>query len=476
MIADSFDTIIVGARCAGAPLAVHLARGGQRVLLLDAGKLPSDQPISTHFVGPLGVDWLDELGVGAEVRKISPASYRTRLDLDGSPLDISFSRGRAGHCIRRMHLDRLLQEAAVRAGATLRDRTKVVGLLRENGRVVGVEAVEGHESAEGGGQEKPTKRRLEFRARLVVGADGRHSTVAELAHAKEYLAYDSPRFGYWGYFPTPPGWANKATHPYDAYIGFSQDGKIRLVFQTDSNLLLVGVTPLLSEHPSWKGRHEEAFLEAMRSSPITASLVEGNRREGKLVGVLSNRFFFREAAGPGFALVGDAGLHKDPTPGYGITDALRDARRLGAAILADGDRLEGRECPGAIRTPTDQDAALTRYWRQRDLDSVDLFHFAKGLGDPSYLNPLNRLIYERAPGSPEVMARLVAQTEREISPYEVLSPRKVLRWVLAAALRGNFGVVAPFFAVGRRAAEIQRVREAFQDRARKMDAVGATAG
>jgi menaquinone-9 beta-reductase len=107
MSSDRFDTVIVGARCAGAPLATHLARGGQQVLLLDAGKLPSDQPISTHFVSPIGVEWLDDLGVGAEVRRLSPPSRRMRLDLDGTTLDVSFQRGRAGHCLRRLHLDRL---------------------------------------------------------------------------------------------------------------------------------------------------------------------------------------------------------------------------------------------------------------------------------------------------------------------------------------------------------------------------------
>jgi flavin-dependent dehydrogenase len=54
MAAEVFDTIIVGARCAGASLATHLARAGQRVLLLDAAKLPSDQPISTHVISPRG--------------------------------------------------------------------------------------------------------------------------------------------------------------------------------------------------------------------------------------------------------------------------------------------------------------------------------------------------------------------------------------------------------------------------------------
>jgi len=344
-------------------------------------------------------------------------------------LDVTFKNGRAGHCLRRLHLDRLLQEAAVKAGAVLRDQTKVVALLREGDRVVGVEAVHAGST-----------RRL--RAAVVVGADGRHSTVAELAGAKEYLGYDTPRFGYWGYWPARSVWTQDPDlRGFDAYIGFAKDGTARFVFQTDAGLLLMGVLPVMSALPAWKGRYEEAYVEGLRSSPVTAPLVEGNEREGKLVGLLSARFFFREAAGPGFALVGDAGLHKDPTPGLGITDALRDARNLGRAILAGGDE------------------ALVRYWRRRDVDSIDLYCFAGDMGAPSYLNPLNQLFFEKARHSPAVMARLAAQADREISPYDVVPPGTVLGWVLGAVLRGRFSVVPSFFAVAKRGARARRARE-----------------
>ena len=430
MPSDRFDTVIVGARCAGASLAIHLARAGQRVLLLDAAKLPSDQPLSTHFISPIGVEWLDELGVGAEVRRMSPPSKAMRVDLDGTVLDVSFPRDRAGHCLRRLHLDRLLQEAAVAAGAVLRDRTKVVGLVREEGRVVGVEA-----SGDGS--------RSTHRARFVVGADGRHSTVAELAGAREYLGYDNPRFGYWAYWPAKPIWRDDpAFKPFDAYIAMPPDRINRFIFQTDDDLLCIGVTPLMADLPSWKGRHEEKYLEALRAFPGTAPLVEDNRREGKLVGLLSARFFFREASGPGFALVGDAGLHKDPTPGFGITDALRDARKLARALL------------------TGSDSELTRYWRQRDVDSIDLFHFARDMADPGYVNPLNRLVFERAMASPEILRRLGAQTDRELSPYDVVPPGTVMRWVVAAALRGRLSVVPALFAAGERNAKVRRSRQA----------------
>ncbi len=184
-----------------------------------------------------------------------------------------------------------------------------------------------------------------------------------------------------------------------------------------------------------------AFGSRTGGLPLTAALVEGNARDGDLLGVLKLRYGFREAAGPGFALVGDSGLHKDPTPGYGITDALRDARNLAKAILSGTDD------------------ALLRYWRQRDVDSIDLFHFARDMGDPSYVNPLNRLVYEHAARSPDLMARLQAQANREISPYEVVQLGTLLKLMGGALLRGNFSVLPAFFAAGKRGATVEKERK-----------------
>jgi flavin-dependent dehydrogenase len=326
-------------------------------------------------------------------------------------------------------LDPLLQDAAVAAGADLRDQTKVVGLLRDGDRVVGVEA-----ETRGGGKHA-------FRAQVVVGADGRHSTIAKLTGAKEYYGYDNVRFGYWGYWPANRAWRHdQELAGIDALISFGHDRSTRFVFQTDGDLLLLGVTPPMSELDAWSGDFEAAYVRSLQALPQTAKLVEGNRREGKLVGLKKLRFFFREAAGPGFALVGDAGLHKDPSPGIGITDALRDSRNLARAILEGGDR------------------ALRRYHRQRDVDSFDLFHFAKHMGEPEYINPLNRLVYQRVRQRPDLLARISKSTDREISPLTAVPTRDVIGWMASALLRGDFSVVSPFLATGKRNGELETQR------------------
>jgi flavin-dependent dehydrogenase len=399
---------------------------GQKVLLLDAARLPSDHPISTHFVSPCGVDWLDELGAGERVRAMAPPSHGVRLEMLRASLDVSFPRGRSGRCLRRLRLDPVLQECAVRAGADLRDRTKVVGLLREGDRVVGVQTVHGDV-------------RSEYRARMVVGADGRTSQVAELAGAKEYLGYDNSRFAYWAYWPRK-AWDGEQQR-LGSYLCFHGDRTLRFVFQTDDDLLLVAAGPQLTELPAWKGRFEEAYMEALRGSPVTAAIVEGNRRATDLVGVLKLRFFFREAAGPGFALVGDAGLHKDPTPGYGITDALRDARNLAPAIL-DGS-----------------DAALVRYWRQRDVDSIELFSFARYMGDPVYVNTLNEQVYKLAARRPDILCRLAAQADREMSPFEVIAPGDAIGAMLRGVFTGNFSAWPSFLLAAKTGAGVRRAKQ-----------------
>jgi len=426
MDSATFDTIVVGARCAGASLAAHLAKAGQKVLLLDAAKLPSDQPLSTHFVSPRGVDWLDELGAGEEVRRLTPPCHGIRMEMLRASVDVPYVRGRSGRCLRRLRLDSVLQECAVRAGAELRDRTKVVGLLREGDRVVGVQAVHGDA-------------RSEHRARIVVGADGRSSQVAELAGAKEYRGYDNPRFAYWAYWPRK-AWDGELRR-LGSYLCFHDDRVLRFVFQTDDDLLLVAAGPPLSDLPAWKGRFEEAYMRALRASPVTAAIVEGNRRATDLVGVLKLRFFFREAAGPGFALVGDAGLHKDPTPGYGITDALRDARNLAPAIL-DGS-----------------DAARARYWRQRDVDSCQLFECARYMGDPAYGNKLNEQIFKLAARRPDILAKLAAQVEREMSPFDVIGVGDAIGAMLRGVFTGNFSAWPSFLWAAKTGASVRRAKQ-----------------
>src|SRR5262245_34426899 len=185
-----YDCIVIGARCAGALLARFLAQGGAKVLLCDAASMPSDQPMSTHFIQPYGMRIIDELGLGEKVRAVAP-SVDTFVNVCEDRLArIEFAPGRGGSCPRRVDLDPILVDGAREAGAEVRLRCRLVDLIREDDRVIGAVL-----------DDSGTHRSVH--ADLVVGADGRHSTVAERTGAPEYLGYDCPRSAYSAYYPRP---------------------------------------------------------------------------------------------------------------------------------------------------------------------------------------------------------------------------------------------------------------------------------
>lgn len=161
-----YDVIVTGARCAGSPTAMLLARRGYRVLLVDRVRFPSDT-ISTHLMHPPGVDALDRWGlldrlVATGCPPISRYTFDVGPVLTGSP-------GTA-YGPRRTVLDSLLVQAAAEAGAEVREGFTVEEVVVEGDRVTGIR-----------GRGGPLER-----ARVVVGADGRHSRVAAAVQAETY--------------------------------------------------------------------------------------------------------------------------------------------------------------------------------------------------------------------------------------------------------------------------------------------------
>lgn len=434
------DALIVGGRCAGATLAIHLARAGKRVLVVDAGELPSDLPLSTHWISPGGMTLLDELGLGDRVRSFAPPLPSMLYGADGAGGRLDYPAGRRASCPRRRDLDNVLCEAAIAAGAEVRTRTRVIALLREGDRVVGAVVQQGDH-------------REELRARVVVGADGHHSTVADLVHAAEYHGYDAPRAMYWAYWPRP-SWYDDDRRYLGAALNRHVGENIFFVFPTNRDLLLLGIAFPLARLADWKGQHKGHQRAKLQSElaryDLTAPLAQGEPVT-HVIGAIKLRFFFREAAGPGWALVGDAGMFLEPAPGFGITDALRDARELARAITHGGDE------------------ALARYWRERDACSIDLFEYARNQGSLHHNNPLGRLLYTKVAGDAVLRDRLVSAQNRERSPFSVFEPKQLVRWVAGAVLTGQLDVVKPFLRMAQRRKAIQAeiaLRKRLADEAR----------
>ncbi|HSW80288.1 MAG TPA: NAD(P)/FAD-dependent oxidoreductase [Candidatus Saccharimonadales bacterium] len=416
------DALIVGARCAGSTLAIHLARAGKRVLIIDANNLPSDQPLSTHWIAPHGMALLDELGIGDKVRRFAPPVPSMMYGVDDALGRIFYPVGGRCSCPRRKDLDGLLLGEARAAGAEVRPLTKLVSLLRDDERVTGA-VVEHAGSSE------------EIRARIVVGADGHHSTMARLVDAEEYHGYDCPRAMYWAYWPRP-AWFDEDPRYLGGAMNCNFGDDVIFIFPTNHDLLLIGVAFPRTQLPEWKGQALQKLQETLQRNPYTAPLT-AELPATKVVGALKLRFFFRQAAGASWALVGDAGLFMDPSPGFGITDAFRDAKALGQAIIEGGDQ------------------ALVRYWRQRDAISIDLFEYARNRGELTHNNPLSRILYTKLAADVVLHKRMLAVQNRKRSPFDVFDIDDVKQWASQAALRGEQGVMELLMLMSQRGKEVR---------------------
>ncbi|MGR7002737.1 NAD(P)/FAD-dependent oxidoreductase [Yinghuangia aomiensis] len=180
MSEEHVDAIVVGARCAGSAAATALARAGRRVVAVDAAKFPSTT-ISTHLLFAGGVAELARVGALERVEALgAPRHDEAYIGMPGAEVQGTYSPvdGIAyGMCVRRAGLDLALVETARAAGADVREGVKVTSLVEEDGRVAGVRV-----SARG------TQGEHTLRAPLVIGADGRRSTVARLVGASEHLS------------------------------------------------------------------------------------------------------------------------------------------------------------------------------------------------------------------------------------------------------------------------------------------------
>src|SRR3954454_8623465 len=210
----SYDVVVVGSRCAGSPLAALLARAGIRVALVEQARFPRDT-LSSHLFEADGLAVLDRLGL-TERLSATGARFANRTDARFGDLrlhvDLPLRPGDPGGItsIRRTVLDPILAGAAEEAGAEVRLETKVTGLLEREGRVAGVRTDSG-----------------ELPARVVVGADGRNSTVAELCGSRRYNLTQNERALYWGFYEgVDAGEPTFVTHRWDDrfVLGIPSDG------------------------------------------------------------------------------------------------------------------------------------------------------------------------------------------------------------------------------------------------------------
>lgn len=409
-MAEEFDVVVVGGRCAGSTLAALLARQGVRVGVVERARFPRDT-LSSHIFQAPGINLLERLGVleralatGApRLRRLNfrQSQFSTRTAFTMRPGDTGGFMS-----VRRFVLDPLLAEAAADAGAEVMMTSNVTNLVRPNGRVSGVRVA-------AGGDER------ELSARLVVGADGRNSTVAKLTGSRKYHVVPSERFAYWAFFEgADPG-------PEPELVFHHWEGRVVIACPTDSGLYQVILVPDNRFLPAFREDLEGAFMEHARSCPPVAGVIAGARRVGKLFGIVRFESFFRESAGPGWVLVGDAGQFKDPTPGQGMTDALRQAAALAPAIA------------GAITgSDADIDLATTDWAAWRDRDAFEHHWLACDLGAagemPVMLTEIMRRLDKRGQ-----FDSFIDLFQHRAMPSKVVTPPRLLSAAASMLVRGG---------------------------------------
>ncbi|MFI7101826.1 NAD(P)/FAD-dependent oxidoreductase [Streptomyces sp. NPDC050161] len=359
-----YDVIVVGARCAGAPTAMLMARAGYRVLLLEKARFPQDK-LSSHYLHQPGVEMLGRWGLLDKIRatNITPierVSYENAdIRLTGSLLPAD------GHSTtyapRRFVLDPILADAASAAGAEFREGCTVTGLLREGDKVTGVtyKTSDGDEISE--------------HAHLVVGADGMRSVVAR--HVEAPMIAENPPMTctYYSY------WEGLPAH----FELYERPGRWVGVVPTNDDRTLVMTYFPQSEFQQVRTDAQAAYLEAIRTTaPSLHERLSSATQAERLYGTGEQLNFMRQPSGPGWALVGDAAHHKDSIAARGITDAFLQAQLLTDCVGKD------LHDPAALAT------ACERY--ARDLQETFMDFYRSTLNVAELKVPEDRVTFLKA--------------------------------------------------------------------------------
>jgi 2-polyprenyl-6-methoxyphenol hydroxylase-like FAD-dependent oxidoreductase len=318
---DMYDAIVVGARCAGSPTSMLLARRGYRVLLVDKATFPSDT-ISTHILWPHGVAALARWGLASALEATGVPPICRPMSFDVGPFalrgTIAANDGRGGLCPRRTVLDNLLLQAAATSGVEVREAFTVESLVFDGDTVVGIRGRHRNGTI------------VEERARLVIGADGVHSLVAKHVRAPEYDRRPVAACAYYSYF---------SDVPQDDIELYVRDHCAFGAIPTNDGLHLVMVNWPTREFAVVRADIDGHVQRALAMAPDLAARVNSGRREETWYGTAGVPNYFRKPYGKGWALVGDASYCRDPLTAQGMSDAFMDAEQVADAIDAG---LSGR--------------------------------------------------------------------------------------------------------------------------------------
>ena len=396
MPTTSYDAIVIGARCAGSPAAMLLARKGRKVLLVDRATFPSDT-ISTHLVHPPGVSALARWSLLDRLIATGCPPIHTYV-LDFGPFAFQGAPGKPDAPVsygpRRTVLDKLLVDAAAESGVEVREGFVVDEIVMDGGRVSGIRG------------RGPDGRTVTEQARVVIGADGLHSTLARAVKPEHYREQPPLQAGYYTYFSGLP-----TKGRFEAYDRF---GRAWAAWPTHDDLTLVVLSWPYAEFEANRHDVETHFMKSLERAPAFHERVRAAKREDRFYGAAVPNFF-RKPFGPGWALVGDAGYNKDFITAQGISDAFRDAERLSVAI---DEWLSGAR---------DFDSALESYRADRDRHVLPIYGFTCQFARLEPPPPETLELFKAVHGNPEAMEGFVQVISGVVSPADFFAEDNVRR-------------------------------------------------
>ncbi|MFZ3493789.1 NAD(P)/FAD-dependent oxidoreductase [Streptomyces sp. 5.8] len=389
-----YDVAISGAGLAGSAAAILLARRGVRVALLERRSDPEAYKVlCTHSITANAHPVLDELGLVPALEETGALHNTARWYTRWGWIEPKSAPGGPelphGYNVRRSTLDPLIRSRAEQTpGVDLLPGHRVTGVVREAGRTVGVRASTPHGERE-------------VRARLVVGADGKDSSVAELAGMRTWK-HENTRFGYLAHYrnlPLPDG------------IGqtWFLEPDMAYAFPNDDGVTVLAVLPDKKRLPAFREDLEGSFSAFVRALP-EAPPIDSAERVSKIIGTVDYPLLSRKPTAPGIALIGDAALTGDPLWGVGCGWALQSAQWLAEAVAP---ALTGR---GSL------DRSLWRYkqrhqWRLRGHQQLAI-DFAKARP----FNPVEELVFSAAARDARMARHMHRFASRLIGPGRFLNP------------------------------------------------------
>jgi len=320
---SSFDVIVAGGGPGGSGAAALLGKLGYNVLLLDKMQFPRDKTCgdavsgkSLRVVRELGIDKLIEKSPHGEIRGVifsSPKGVAVDIPMKGES-----TAPAPGYCCRREVLDDLIFQTAKKYASMVVENFQITGLLKEGEQVVGVKGIH-----------LQTKQNYEYRAKVVVGADGAHSLVAKET----------------GRYSNDPNHSCVALRAYYKNVKEVTD-RIELhfidevipgyfwIFPVEKGYSNVGVGMLVSDMQKRNVNLKDSMLKAIENNPLFKERFKGAELEGDIKAwTLPLGSYRRNCAGPGFVLVGDAASLIDPFTGEGIGNALTSAK-IASEVIA----------------------------------------------------------------------------------------------------------------------------------------------